>query len=127
LLDKQISLQESQISLLDSAGLGLRAQAEARQQVVQMLADEIQLQKNREMLIGAEKNKLLAEAQTATEERRLQIAGQIRDFDMEILDSRQKQVQATQKQADISKVCAKAISKLLMLWLVERAYFKELW
>jgi hypothetical protein len=102
-LSKQISLQESQISLLDSAGMGLKAQASARQQVVQMLRQEVAMEKDREQRGIQQKTQLLQEMEVATGDQRIKIQEGIYEQDNLILEARQKQVQATQKQADIVK------------------------
>lgn len=102
-LNKTISLQESQIALLDSAGMGLKAQASARQEVVQMLGQQIQMEKQQEIAAQKERALAIAEMQSADPQRREELQGIVLEMENKILDSRQKQVQATQKQADITK------------------------
>ena len=103
LLNKQVSLQESQIALLDSAGMGLKAQASARQQVVQMLGQQIAMERDREGRAQAQKAELIQQMESQVGDEREKTAALILERNNEILDSQQKQVQAVQKQADITK------------------------
>jgi hypothetical protein len=83
--------------------MGLKAQASARQQVVQMLAQQIGMEKDREARAQAQKAELIQQMESQVGDEREKTAALILERNNEILDSQQKQVQAVQKQADITK------------------------
>ena len=103
-LQRAISLQEANIALQDSAGLGLRAQVGARKELVDQLNVELSLLKQQESNAQQQKataEQALGEAKTQDEADRAR--RKMYEADKNILEIRQKQTATVQKQADVTK------------------------
>ena len=103
-LQRAISLQEANIALQDSAGMGLKAQVGARKELVDQLNVEISLLKQQES--NALQQKAMAEqalSESKTQEEADRARRQMYEADKNILEIRQKQTATVQKQADVTK------------------------
>lgn len=103
-LQRAISLQEANIALSDSAGLGLKAQVGARKALVEQLNVELSLLKEQENNAQQQKataEQALSEAKTQDEADRAR--RQMYEADKNILEIRQKQTATVQKQAEVTK------------------------
>lgn len=102
--ERLVSLSESQISLQDSAGMGLRAQVGARKMLMDQLSKEIsligiQVSKSEEQMAVLQEQKKA----TTDPEKLRDIEYQIYTQNKLLLENRTKQTQTMQKQAEVSK------------------------
>jgi len=103
-LQRAISLQEANIALQDSAGLGLKAQVGARKALVDQLSVELSLLKQQES--NAQQQKAVAEqalSEAKTQDEADRARRQMYEADKNILEIRQKQTATVQKQAEVTK------------------------
>jgi len=101
--ERVIGLLETNISLQDSAGLGLKAQISSRKQLIDQIGVELSLLNQKEDIAIREKQSIEQRLQTAVGEEKNRLGRELYEQNKNILEIQKQQTQAVQKQAEVSK------------------------